>query len=245
MPVVPPPGGPARPSTAAGPPRRSPGVLLAIVIAGLSLVVALGSAVFAWRAIDQAQDARDIALAGRGGSVQPPAAGAESTRPPAAEQTPPPPADPVATEPPSLTVTTVYTEKYGKQSLTMHPGSCNEIYADLDEPRVNVGPEKVADIGLQAACGSAEPFLFLTDGVDGSTAATSGMTPNDCSDKIRTAPVAESRIPVRQGTVVCLTTSFSSARSRGDSWRLMLLEITGVGNDGAVTVQVSAWNIPG
>ena len=61
----------------------------------------------------------------------------------------------------------------------------------------------------------------------------------------RTAPVAGIGIPVRQGTVVCLQTSFSYARSHGDPWRIVLVEVTGVGNDGTVTVQASAWNIPG
>lgn len=76
-------------------------------------------------------------------------------------------------------------------------------------------------------------------------AGAPGMTPQDCADKIRTAPIGlGAEIPVRQGLVLCITTSFQAARSRGDLQRMVLLEITGVGADKSVTVQVTAWDIP-
>jgi hypothetical protein len=221
-------------------------VLLAIVLAGLSLLVALGSAAFAWRAIDQAQDARDIALSGGGGAAPATGVSAQPAQPPAAAPdtgAPAPPADPASTEPPPLNVNTVFTEEYAKQSLTLTVTSCRDLAVDLDEPRVNA--ESGADLILNGACGGTPALFGLADEVDGSTAGTPGMTPGACADKIRTAPIAGTGIPVRQGTVICLQTSFPYARSHGDAWRIVLVEVTGVGNDGAVTVQTSAWNIPG
>lgn len=72
-----------------------------------------------------------------------------------------------------------------------------------------------------------------------------GMTPQDCSDRIRRAPLGgEREVPIRQGAVLCVLTSFADAQVRGDEWRLARVEITGIGADGAVTVEVAAWNIP-
>ncbi|MFY1649725.1 hypothetical protein ACN27J_02345 [Solwaraspora sp. WMMB762] len=51
-------------------------------------------------------------------------------------------------------------------------------------------------------------------------------------------------VPVRQGVVLCLVTSFEVAESRGDPRRMVLVEITGVAADGRVTIAATAWNIP-
>jgi hypothetical protein len=71
------------------------------------------------------------------------------------------------------------------------------------------------------------------------------MTPQDCADKIRRAPVADNgRIPARQGLDVCVITSFAAAQQRGDLRRMVLMEVSGVAADGSVTLQLSAWTIP-
>jgi hypothetical protein len=42
-----------------------------------------------------------------------------------------------------------------------------------------------------------------------------------------------------------VTTNYATARESGDVWRMALVEIVAVANDGAVTIQATAWNIPG
>jgi hypothetical protein len=51
--------------------------------------------------------------------------------------------------------------------------------------------------------------------------------------------------PVHKGIAICLTTDYAAAKARGDRWRMVLVEVVGIDNDGAVTVQLTAWDIPG
>jgi hypothetical protein len=219
------------------------------VVSLLALVVSAGTAVLAWQALDKAGDARDIALAGGGssgkGGAQPTAAAPGGSAPTKGAE----PADPPtggstsSTTPPELNAATVYTEKYTSSPLTLRVPSCGEMTVDLDEPRVQVEDAK-AELTLKYCGGS--PYFLLSEGVDASQAGSPTVTPQECSDKIRAdAIVAEEHIPVVQGLVLCVTTSFADAKSRGDVWRLIRVKVTGVGNDHSVTINADAWNIPG
>ncbi|MBF9134486.1 hypothetical protein I0C86_36985 [Plantactinospora sp. S1510] len=221
----------------------------------VALLLALGSTVFAWRAIDQAKDAKDIAigrasLPGGGPATDAPAT---PTGPSTTDQGQTP-GDPTTApddvprspgEPPELNERTVYEPKYEKQSLVLRARCSYDMYADLDEPRAAVN-EVGYDLRYVMGCGNDAPSLRLGDGVRGSEAARPGMTPQECVDAIRTAPIAqEGRVPVRKATMICVTTNYAAARERGDVWRMVLVEIVAVANDGAVTIQATAWNIPG
>ncbi len=233
-------------------PTRSKGGLLAIGISLVALLLAFGSAVFAWRAIDQAKDAKDIAI-GRApvlASNEPPATQPEPTtvdpgQTPGEESAAPDGGPRSPGEPPALGERTVYKPHYEKQVLRL-AAQCNSwSYVDLDEPRVNVGSSGY-DLRLSMGCNNAPSRFNLGYGVDGSDAAQIATKPQECADLIRAAPIPrEGSVPVRKGIVICLTTDYAAARERGDEWRMVLVEVVAIGNDGAVTVQATAWDIPG
>ncbi|MDG4815921.1 hypothetical protein O7628_10430 [Micromonospora sp. WMMD956] len=229
---------------------------MALGVSFLALLLAFGSMIFAWRAVDQAKDAKSFALSGRpsngAASATPPVAGPET--PAAPSETPsqlpsdlPSGIEDVPRSPdgaPVLTEQTVYEPKYEKQPLVLKATCGRTMYADLDEPRAK-NEEAQADVRLVINCNADLPTFRLMDGVEGSEEARPGMTPKECAEKIRSAPIGrDAPIPVRKGTAVCITTSWQAARERGDRWRMILMHIVGVSNDGATTVEVSAWNIP-
>lgn len=143
-----------------------------------------------------------------------------------------------------LTEQTVYEPKYQKQPMVLQAACGRTMYADLDEPRAQ-NDEEQAEISLSISCSANLPVIRLMDGVEGSEDARPGMTPKECADKIRSALVGrDAPIPVRKGTALCITTSYHDARERRDQWRMILMQVVGVSNDGATTVELSAWNIP-
>jgi hypothetical protein len=155
---------------------------------------------------------------------------------------------PSLTGPPKLDERTTYEVKYTKQALTMS-GRCQyssgtSMYVDLDEPRVDVESEG-SDFVFRSGCNATDPAEFLLgDNVSGGQMDNPNATPQECTDRIRRAPIGEAAIPVRQGLVICLTTSYSAARARGDKWRVVLIVVTGFTDLRAVTVEATAWNIP-
>jgi hypothetical protein len=248
------PVGPA--PVAAGPGRRR---FLPVLVSVGAVIIALAALVVAWRAFDRANDARDIALAGgRQPTAQQPAGTATVDNSAAGNSsgnttsgnttsgnsaTTATPVDPNATGAPPLDQRTVFKVKYDKQTLTLKTQNSSSMEVDLDEPRANV--QDGADITLHMNYSNNTPYFTLGQGAEGSEAGAPGMTPQDCADKIRRAPVGENvQIPVRQGNVLCIATSFAAAQAKGDVRRMVLLEVTGVATDGAVTVQLSAWDIP-
>jgi hypothetical protein len=238
---------------APAPARRQRGAALALGVAVLALLVAVVSLVVAWRAVDQAGDAKQFALAGGTGEVADPAARVPTA--PVTTGAPPPteaPVDAVTSapdpsasgEPAPLDERTAYTPRYEKQILTLKAGCNDNMYIDLDEPRANVEYSDY-DLGFTRRCQGEASVLTFGDGVEGSESGNPQMTPHDCAERIRTAPVGtEAKVPVRKGVVLCVTTSLGKAREKGDSQRMVRLEITGAAEDGTVTLQSTAWNIP-
>jgi hypothetical protein len=226
--------------------RRS---LVAIAVAALAIVVALGSMLVSWRALDQASDARDIANA-RG--TEPPAV-------PVDAPTQNPTTDPVSTDPtdvptapddptttgavPTLNAQTQYTVKYEDESLKISAGCTEAMYIDLDEPRLGVASE-IAEISFDTPCGSGPSTISLSPGVVGSAVDTAETTPADCNDKIRTSRLSETPQPARRGRVFCVMTNVDNARTSGDTWKMVIVEIASTAQDGTVTLRVDAWNIP-
>ncbi|MFG3707593.1 hypothetical protein ACGF7U_23095 [Micromonospora sp. NPDC047670] len=224
-----------------------------IGIASLALLAALGSAVLSWRALDQANTARDIASA-RSPVAAPPAApvgggASPSAEPAGSAPTPdgggaPGEAPRSPGEPPELNAQTVYEPWYEAQSLTLKPAECfTEMRVDLDEPRANVGSNG-SELTLHPGCQAGAPYVLLGTGVEGSEAARAGMRPQECAEAIRAAPIAENaEVPLRKGAWLCIRTSFREARERRDEWRTVLVEVVSISNDRAVVVKASAWNI--
>lgn len=262
-PPDPPPGFPSSSppfGTPAAPPPEDPVArsrsrlgLLAVGVSLLALVIAVGSAVFAWRAIDQAKDAKAIVLAGgdRGSGTGP-----EPTATAVVLPEPPPPSGPAGdptsapggpqgTVPPTLGEFTVYEGKYNEQDLTLRFDSNYGNAVDLDEPRVAVD-DGTAEFDYRTSSGStfAQPILEFEDGVEVSEATNPAVPPKECAERIRTARLVPPRIPVRKGLVLCVQTSFAKAQERGEPWRMVRLEVTDVAEDKTTTIRVTAWNIP-
>jgi hypothetical protein len=244
-PTPPGPAGPKLPTKPATPASRGGGVAaLALIGAVLALILAAGSALFSFTAMTQANDAKQLA----GKQANDPGTNpGQRPRDTAGDPSPTaeaPPPDPNATVPPTLGDDTLYTVEYTKQSLTM-TARCNySMHVDLDEPRSDV-ESNGSDFSFTRGCMPTDPSKFgLGNNVDASMVGTPNMDPRDCADKIRTSPVGDANIPVRKGMAICLTTSYPAARARGDRWRLVLILVTGVAEDGAVTIEASAWNAP-
>jgi hypothetical protein len=203
--------------------RRSPRARAAFLLAALALVIAVAATGMAWRAVER--------LGG------PP--GADDPAPAAPEPDSPVDDGTGGGVQPTLDG---FTMAYAGQPLVLTARCGSVMYADIDEPRGNVEPAG-ADLRLRRGCADGQPsVLELGDDVDGSVSATPGMTPPDCLEMIRTAPVGDATIEVHKGVSLCLTTSAAAALSRGENWRVALLVVTAVAVDGAVSLDVTAWN---
>jgi hypothetical protein len=233
-----------------------------MVVAVVAVLVAAGAVLVALRALDQANDARDIALRGGPQNVAgpaadtPPAAAAPTTDP--AEVPPttdpgaadPAAADPPATDPdatdvvPTLDPQAVYAVKYANEELRIKT-VCNARYVDLDEPQVDP-PTGVGDVGLAGACSVSDGIAFrFAEGARASEVSTAATTPNACVDRLRLSPVGEgAAVAIKQGVVLCVQTPRDQARERGDRMQMVILEVTNVASDKTVTLKASAWRIP-
>ncbi|MCW3845146.1 hypothetical protein ONA70_34270 [Micromonospora yasonensis] len=245
-PAASPPAGGVSGRPAAAPRPAGQGLtLLALGVAGLALLLAFGSAVFAWRAIDQAEDAKAIALQ-PGAAAGPSATGGQpaTSAPTSADSATPEDTPRSPGEAPALDARTNYRPRYEKESLVLKANCADSMYADVDEARAQ-NDSNGADIRFTRGCGNEPSTLRLEDGVEGTDVATSGMRPQECADKIRTALIAENQaVPVRKGTAICITTDYGDAKAHGRPWRMALIEVVGVANDGAATLQVTGWDIP-
>lgn len=244
---------PPRPPAAAPRGRRlGPAVVLGA--AALAVLLALVSVLISWRALDQANDARDIALSRAPGASGPagPSQPAESSDPPPAPTGEPPgsgPHDPtVEPENPGFDEKTQYTVAYEKQDLTLER-SCESSARrniDLDEPRVNVGTN-LNDLSFRSKCaGEAAATFLLPNEVVGASADAPSTTPNECARRIRTAPLGDDvPVPLQQGVVLCVVTSLPAANDIGISRKMVVVEVRAISEiRGSVVIRVSAWNIP-
>ncbi|MEU4402330.1 hypothetical protein [Micromonospora orduensis] len=238
--------GPAEPPAAGA--RRGRLGLVVVAVAALALLVSLGSAVVSWRALDQAQTARDIASArGPVGSTDtapapsdPPAAPTDAAPTPTVpEDSPRPPGTP-----PDVRPEAVYEVEYESQTLTLKPADCfTRMSVDLDEPRANVAVNG-SEFFLDPNCQGGAPVIKLRDGAQGSE-TTTAMKPGECFNAIRSAPIAENAdVPLRKGSWLCLSTNYAAAQERRDRWRMVLMEVISINNDRTVVIRATAWNIP-
>jgi hypothetical protein len=242
-PLGPPPGQVPKPPAAPARPGRLRGIV-PLAVAAVAVLFALASLVVAARALSVANDAKD-ALAGGTATTAPANGGGEVTEPAPRESQSeaPPPVDPNSSDPPELNEQTNYEVDTEKESLTLLATTNSDMALDVDEPRAYPGGQG-GDLILNADYNGQRYFL-LGDGVSGSSEGAPAMSPKECVEVIRKAPLpGEARVPAKQGDVICLFTSFAAAQNSGDEWRVARVTITGQRSDGAVTVEVTAWNIP-
>ncbi|MFG3699258.1 hypothetical protein ACGF5C_15260 [Micromonospora sp. NPDC047620] len=240
------PGGPGAPKSSGG--SRWP--LVAAGAAALALVLGLLATALSLRALDQANDARDIArAAGAGRPLDPPPGPGEPTNEPttpAPEQTgaeSPSGPTPGGSGEPSLDQRTRYTDKYVGEELTLRAGCDSYVDIDLDKPEVRVSDGE--EIRFTARCGGNSSYFNLTRGTKGSQVDSASLGAADCNDRIDKGPIGpDINVPARKGVAICIKTSLGDAQERGDTWKMALLRVTDVGDDGTVVVTVRAWDIP-
>jgi hypothetical protein len=212
--------------------------VLAVVVAVLALVAAGGAGYVAWQALTRAE----TALAQRAQPrPQPTDTGATSTDTESTVLL-----DPSA-GPGIVARATAYPEStfeagYAAEPLTFQIGCSATLFVDLDEPRANVD-ETHSDLRYYSRCGANTPTLALGPGADsGSQVAADVGTATDCEDSIRTSPLGpRAAVEVRKGVALCVLTSLADARERADTQKMVLLEVTALGDTGTASLRATSW----
>lgn len=253
---------PAQPSPAPSPtPNSSPGgrrqllgprslALIAVAISVVMTVVAATALGVALDARRQAAEARSQIDSGSALGPPPPSPAADTDDLPVVDETTAPPLDPAQpqeTPTPAdvLNPQAVYEPWYSGDVLNPQATSDTDAQIDLDEPRVGADFNRT-DLVLSASFRSDVPVFALNDDDQAfAEAATPDLTPGDCADLIRTGPLpGDVEVPAQRGTVLCITTSPAQAAAQGINQRIILLKVTALNDEGRVTVELDAWQIP-
>jgi hypothetical protein len=135
--------------------------------------------------------------------------------------------------------------KYASKKLRIATSNCrDQTKIDLDEPRVGVD-DTSKDVWLTPPCAGTGLTLSLNAGVDGSRANSPDVQPSECANLIQLSPLPQdSAQPLRTGQVYCLNTSRDAAKVTANTWKMVVLEVTAIAQDGTVTFNASAWDIP-
>lgn len=220
-------------------------------VAVLALLAALLSVVLSWRAAGKAGDAvakiDKLVAAGQAAPVAPPPSPADTAAAPTGpvDQPTDAPTDQPTGSVPTLNAQTPYKISYTDQEMTIPAGCNTAIYVDLDEPRVQV-EYPVSELTYSTGCGAGSVGkLQFRDGVDASSVQSAAVTPVDCAEDIRKSPLSNTADqPVRQRQVYCVKTSSNVAAAAGVPWKMVVLSVTSVSQNGAVSLKASAWDIP-
>jgi hypothetical protein len=224
-------------------------VFVAFVVAAVALIVAAIGAFSSLRAADRADEAIakiDALAAQRQQDPAPPeplpSAGDSAAPSPEASTASP---EGEGGNVPSLTPQTQYKQRYADEALTVASKCNSDVLIDLDEPRVQVN-DVVSEITFGIGCNSSSPpQITLRSGVEGSEVTSDSVQPVECAEKIRKSPLADNTaIPIRRGQVYCVKTSLDTARSSATSWKMVVLSVTAIAQDGTVSLKSSAWEIP-
>jgi hypothetical protein len=240
---------PVPPGQPPAPPKERRRQPLPIVISLIALVLALASAGLSWRASTKAQDAADRVTALLGTRTSAPQRTATPVKPADDQPTATPTTGapiPAGTGEPKLTATTDFKVNYADRVVTI-PASCsNNIYVDLDEPRVQV-PSDIGEVLFHRECGAtAIEQLRMQPGVLGALMTSSAVTPGECVDQIRDNPLPlNDNAPATVGQVFCVQSNYSEASTSGLTWKMVVLTVTAIARDGKVGLKLSAWDIPG
>jgi hypothetical protein len=201
---------------------RTRGVFYALVIAILALVVSGGAAVTAFQARNRADRAvGSMAVPHQPVVVpQPSAITPSATAPSAAPSS-------AAASTPLL---------YAQEPLEIQADCDSATLIDLDEPLRVDAPEQQSDLRYDNRCGGESPMLSIAGGAAaGSHVSDPDTDRPGCAEAIRENPLEKSeRIPVRKGTVLCVSAAAT----------LALVEVTGVGEDGTISLRATGWNPP-
>jgi hypothetical protein len=226
------------------PPQRGRGLGVPIaLLAWLIAVAAGGVAIWALKKANDATAAADR-LAHPAQSATPAAATPATTSAPATTQDSAPvtqdPADPTTPAEVTLDPQRVWDVKYAPRDLTVQV--TRPRYIDLDAPLVD--DSQGEDISLVSVQGGATSIRFA-DGVTVASADSDGITPYDCTQKIRYSPLdAATTYNFRKGDVACVQTSRQAAAQRGESQQMVVLKIKDISAGGTVVLTARAWRVP-
>jgi hypothetical protein len=227
---------------------RSSGRLLTVGLAAFAVLLGIASVGLSWQASSKAGEALEkISALSTAQPVRPAAEptvpAATETTSAAGEATPSASATSSAGSDPELSKETQFGVKYENEALRL-PLSCNNgINIDVDEPRVGA-ESPISDVRFYDPCGSGTPYVNLSAGVRGSVTESDSLQPAECVDLIRRSPLSTDNQPIRQGQVYCINTSKDAAKSSAESWKMVIMTISAISQDGTVTIEASAWTIP-
>jgi hypothetical protein len=231
---------PTGPASAVGPFARG---RVAMVLSAIALCVAAVSAALALLAIGRANDAARQASR-VGAEIENEAAPAGSAAPESEPSGAETPTEPLTPDPGQLIRTANYTVQYPADELQLQVANCYRVAIDLDEPRVGVEDDS-GDLSFHGQCNAPISFT-LPEGVVGAHANSGQVTPNECAELVRKAPLADGgRVPIQRGIVLCVATSLDAARTQGITRKIAVIDVRAVSNGGVVNVEVAAWNVPG
>jgi hypothetical protein len=202
------------------------GVAMAAIV--LALLATAVAAVALFRAND-AQSRADRALAG--------VPSADSGNRPVGPSGPSGGATPIQTSTPNPGA--AFVPVYLAESLKLQASECGFVGVDLDRPQVAAGE---FELRFRGPC--ADNVVRLETLVVASVASSSDVTPEECTDLIRRAPLGVSQVTVSKGLVLCLRTSADEAQRQGIPQKLAVLEVVSVADDGTTEVRVTAWSVP-
>jgi hypothetical protein len=245
-------------------PARRGLVVCAVTLAAIALIASGAAGLVAWRALAVADTAAQphvtpspaagagvtaAASAGPSPSVDPdPSAAATEAAASDAAASEPAAGGPSASAdplPPRLDPSARYPVSYAQEQLTVPVGCSSVTYVDLDEPTAEA-EEKPADLRYDSRCGQDPSTLTLGAGARAGAQVTGSDTgAAGCDDAIRTSPLDRAAaVPVKRGTVLCVLTSAADATARGAEAQLVLVEITGVTEQGSVSMRATSWAVP-
>ena len=241
---------PAEPPTASLPPAKAPRSRAGWVAVGVALVALLLSVVSTSVSLyalsrssgdDTKTTAGQSPLASAAPTTgQQPSQTAESPSPQDSSSLSSSPTPPDVLSPQAELVTA-----YTTQEINPLATSSNVTYIDLDEPRVLQGSDK-SDLTLRRDySASAVPYFLFDEGTSVAMAKEPSVQPADCADLIRKAPVPyNQRVPAQRETVICVATSLSEAHTQGIKQKMVVMYVTALGDNGRVSIRLSAWHVP-
>ena len=220
-------------------PTRGAGMTWAVVLSVLALVASGSASLIAWRALAVASSAPAMPAATPAPSAAPAAAATPSEIPSAVAESPlGPSGEPSAQD-------NGYVVSYAQVPLQVRVGCASSMYLDLDVPRASAGQDQ-SDLRYDSRCGGDQPTLMLGPGAEGGSKAPGpDIDAAGCDQAIRNNPLGvDAAVPVQKGTVLCVLTSAIDAQDRGERPRMVLVEVTEVGDDGTAGLRATSWTVP-
>jgi hypothetical protein len=230
-PPAPPAPKPPKPAQPAGTGGGNGGLVL---LALLSVLIALGASAVAIYALDQARTATSTANSAFDTANRAAAGPTKNVPAPAATN-----ATPKATStarPPAFIAELVRAPL--KVPATSSP--CASVYVDVD--KMSVGDLNGHEFYVSNCVG---PLSVHVDRTSGAVPATNNPTPELCASQITADTTnAELVMPVINGLTFCLLTNKQDAAQQGLPQRLAIVEVTNVAPDNSIQIAVSTYRVP-